>query len=531
MNGYFQLLCLDTGTSIRLIPPTDGGQPVAISEVMAYLEDHSIGYDLKTLNDGVKEYIEKNEQTDVLLSFKQNYPERECYRLLVSDDRMNAVARFYPPSPGAEEMSLKEFVNDLKVEKISCGIQTDEIVEFFANKVYCTDLRVAVGIPPIQGQDAAITYHFNTDKNARPTLKEDGSVDFFHLNLVSDCREGDELATLSPAMPGTLGRNIYGEKLLPREVKLLRLQFGRDITISDDGLHIYSKVDGHVELTGDKVFVSNVLEVENVGAGTGNIDYNGSVRVLGNVATNYEVKASGNIEVRGVVEGAKLTAGGSIIIVRGNNGMGRASLEAGKDVVSKFLENTKVRAGNSVTAESILHCDVVAKNEINVNGKRGFISGGHVIAGRVITAKTLGSEMGTDTVLEVGSDPSIKQEFKALTHKEDELQAEIQAQIPILENFKLKMARGANVSKDQMLYIKGVMNKKTALENELVQVRERLAELESQVKEDKSAHISCTGVVYQGTKICIGDVSMTAKGGMKYCRFIKEAGDVKMTAL
>ncbi|MBQ9438794.1 MAG: DUF342 domain-containing protein [Lachnospiraceae bacterium] len=516
---------------MRLIPPTEGGQPVDISEIMAYLDQRKIGYELRALNNAVKECIEKGEEGIVLINNNTHYPERESYRLIVSDDRMTAIVRFYPPSPGAEEMGIKEFINDLKFEKVICGLQSDEIIEFFSGKVYCTDLKVAVGIPPIQGQEAKITYHFNTDKNAKPTLMEDGSVDFFHLNLVSDCKKGDELATLSPAIPGTMGRNIAGERLHPRNLELLRLQSGRNITISDDGLHIYSDVDGHVELTGGRVFVSDVLEVENVGAGTGNIEYNGSVRILGNVATNYEVKATGDIEVKGVVEGARLEAGGNIIIVRGNNGMGRAELVAGGNVISKFLENTKVSAGNNITSESILHSDVIAKNEINVNGKRGFITGGHVIAGHVITAKTLGSDMGADTVLEVGSDPALKQEFKLLKKKEENLQEEIQVQVPLIDTFKAKMARGANVSKEQMLYIKGVMEKKAELEAELAKAQERLAELEPQIRENKNAHISCTGEVFQGTKIVIGDVSMTAKGGMKYCRFIKEAGDVKMAAL
>ena len=516
---------------MRLIPPTEEGQPVAISEIMDYLEDRSIHYDVKALNQALEDCNTSGREVTVRISPSANYPERESYKLIVSDDRMNAVARFYPASPGAENMSLREFVNDLKVEKISCGIQTDEIVEFFSNKQYCTDLHVAVGIAPIHGTDAKITYHFNTERSPRPTLNPDGSVDFFHLNLVHDCKEGEELATLSPAIPGTFGLNVYGEKIKPRDCRLLRLKFGRDITISDDGLHIYSNVNGHVQLAGDQVFVSNVLEVENVDNSTGNVEYNGSVKVNGNVATNFEVKASGDIEVKGVVEGAKLEAGGNIIIVRGNNGMGRSELIAGNDIVSKFLENTKVTAGGNVTSESILHSQVMAKGEINVNGKRGFITGGHVIAGKTITAKTLGSEMGADTILEVGSDPTLKQEFKGLQKREETLRDDIAQIIPTLETFKAKLARGANVSKDQMVYIKGVMAKKSEMEKELDEVVKRLAELEGKVLEDKHAYIACTGEVYQGTKICIGDVSLTAKGGMKYCRFVKEAGDVKMTAL
>ncbi len=35
---------------------------------------------------------------------------------------------------------------------------------------------------------------FNTDKKAKPTLKKDGSVDFFSLNILNHCGKGDVLS-------------------------------------------------------------------------------------------------------------------------------------------------------------------------------------------------------------------------------------------------------------------------------------------------------------------------------------------------
>ena len=173
---------------------------------------------------------------------------------------------------------------------------------------------MAVGQQPRHGTDAYIEYYFNTDLSARPTLKEDGSVDFFHLNTISHCHEGDVLAKLFPEDPGDVGYNIMGEKIKPREVKKKKLKFGRNISVSEDKLSMISDVDGHVTLVDDKVFVSDILTVENVDSSTGNIEYDGNVQVNGNVCANFSVKAKGNIEVSGVVEGAQVEAGGDIII-------------------------------------------------------------------------------------------------------------------------------------------------------------------------------------------------------------------------
>ena len=74
----------------------------------------------------------------------------------------------------------------------------DEIEAFFAHREYCEDVLVAKGTAPVQGKDAYIEYKFNTDRKAKPTLLEDGSVDFFNLNILNLCAEGQELAVLHP---------------------------------------------------------------------------------------------------------------------------------------------------------------------------------------------------------------------------------------------------------------------------------------------------------------------------------------------
>lgn len=56
---------------------------------------------------------------------------------------------------------------------------------------------------------------------------------------------------------------------------------------------------------------------------TGNIDFEGSVQVNGNVSSNFVIRAGGNVIISGVVEGAYIEAGGNIIIARGMNGMAR----------------------------------------------------------------------------------------------------------------------------------------------------------------------------------------------------------------
>ena len=306
----------------------------ATSEMAEYLGNKGIAYDSSVIS----EIAGLGGKHEILINHMTCDEVREDYKLIISPDKMNAIVRFYPPSLKGGTLSKQEFIADLSFKGIEFGIQEEEIDRFFNNKRYCEDYIVAVGQQPRHGTDAYIEYYFNTDLSARPTLKEDGSVDFFHLNTISHCHEGDVLAKLFPEDPGDVGYNIMGEKIKPREVKKKKLKFGRNISVSEDKLSMISDVDGHVTLVDDKVFVSDILTVENVDSSTGNIEYDGNVQVNGNVCANFSVKAKGNIEVSGVVEGAQVEAGGDIIIAKGMNGMGKGVLNAKGNVVAKFLE-------------------------------------------------------------------------------------------------------------------------------------------------------------------------------------------------
>lgn len=528
-NGYFQLVSREDGSYLKLFPATDDGEDININEVSHYLMQKNILYDLPALNNAICGL------EDVTLFKLSNTPgnkERECCNITVSPDKMQAAARFISPSEGGELMTKEEFLQDLEQMKIVEGIDDAVIDSFFKNRVYCTDIIVANGKAPRHGTDAKIEYYFNVDLKVKPTVNEDGSVDFFHLNTINHCQKGDMLAKLIPEDVGEPGINIFGEKIKPRDVKRAFLKFGKNISLGEDSLEIYSDVNGHVTLVEGKVFVSNVFEVENVDNNTGNIEYDGNVQVNGNICENFTVKAKGDVEVRGVVEGAYVEAGGDIIIARGMNGMGKGTLRAGGNIVSKFLENVKsVIAGGYVTTESILHSAVLAKSEVTVSGKRGFITGGRVCAGNTITVKTLGSSMGADTIIEVGTDPRVKMRLQELQDSTAEISRILRSIEPVIDAGNQKIAKGIKLDPEQLKYILSLMKLRDAKNEQLRAESQEMMELENELGLMAAGQVIVTGAVYPGTRIVIGDASMVVKSAVKYCRYIREAGDVKMVGI
>ena len=136
------------------------------------------------------------------------------------------------------------------------------------------------------------------------------------------------------------------------------------------------------------------------------------------------------------------------------NGMAKGTLKAGGNIVAKFLENATASAGGYVSTESILHSNVIAATEIQVTGKRGFITGGHVRAGQKIEVKTLGAMLGAPTVVEVGVDPEKKAEYMKMQKEVSEIVKNIRSLQPILANFAEKKSKGVRFTPDQINYLR-----------------------------------------------------------------------------
>lgn len=525
-NGYFQLIIKDHGTFLRIYAPKEGGEKVAISEVMSYLTKQRITtFDIKELNATIVN--QKEEPVEILVTSEKIIPVSESSWVQISEDKMSVKVRFYPPSTDGRDLDLQGIISDMALVGVKAGADEKAIQRFLEERVYCTDYIMAKGISPVQGKDAVITYHFNTEISLKPTVREDGTVDYHELNNIARVSEGQVIATLQKEDTGKPGLNVCGEVIRPRDVKKLRLSAGHNMTLSEDRTELISNVNGHASVVGDKVFVSNIYEVQDVDASTGDINYDGNVVVKGNVRTGYAISAKGNIEVSGVIEGAVLKAEGNILLKRGIQGMGKADIQCDGNLVAKFIENAKVMAGGYVQTESIMHSHVLAKEEIDVSGKKGFITGGTVRSSKLISAKNIGSPMGTDTALEVGVDPLVKEKYQRLQNEIREAERVLATIKPVLTAFGKKMGLGEKFTKEQLLKVQELQ--KQVSENELI-ITNNLQEIETieeVIKAETNACIKAQGNVYPGVKIVISDSTLFVRENLTFCKFVRERGEIK----
>lgn len=530
-RGYFQFESKNDGLYITVYPPLDGDKSVDVSEAIYYLDKKKItGCDFVLLNDAVKAGASK--VTTVKISNEKVYPVSEFGDYKISSDFMKMEAVFYPPFEGAEELNFFDIESDIQALGVKSGIDDAEIKKFLSERRYFEPYVVAVGKPARDGKEGYVEYKFNPDLKATPKMNEDGTVDFHTLENVNHVKEGDVVAVLHPEDRGETGLDLHGRPVLPKKIGHVIFRHGNNLVISEDGRQLISKVSGHIVLESDKIFVSNVLELVDVDASTGDINYDGNVVIKGNVLAGFSVNASGDISVSGIVEGATIVSGGNITFNRGVQGMNKAVIKAEGNIVSKFIESANmVKAGGSIETDSILHSKVTAKGPIVASGKNGLIVGGDVRSTVLVEAKNIGNEMGTATVVGVGVDPTTKQRVDELKQNLQKLgDSKIQLN-QILTALRKKQETDGALSQDKMEMQRKSMCNLILIERDLNVQKAELEQLRVQLSEDGNARVRVMRNIYVGTKLVFGDQSYYVKEKTGFCQYIKEQADIKWYTL
>lgn len=529
MGGYFQFENSDNGLYFNVYADANGQKNIKMDDIIYYIDKAKISEcDLIE----IKKAISSPDKHVRVRVGEKSLPINEFGEYKISTDLLRSEVVFYPGFVGTSDITFEEVIRDMHNLGIKFGIDEDAVKSFFENKEYCKPYVVARGVAPVDGIDGYITYKFETEKKAKPKINDDGSVDFHDLDALSHVKKGDVLAVITPVVDGVPGTDVFGRSIAPRKAKKAVFKYGKNLKVSEDGLNLITDVSGHATLESGKVFVSNLLELVNVDASTGDINYDGNVVVSGNVLAGFSIKASGNIEIRGIVEGANVEAGGDLILVRGVQGMGKANVKCGGNLVSKFIESAaSVSVGGTLETDSILHSKVEAQGNITVTGKNGLIIGGDVRSTILIYAKFVGNTMGTNTVVGVGVDPANKRKVEVLKKEIVSLNENKEKMNQIITALRKKQDAEGSLEPEKLELLQKSTRNLIMVEHDMMQKRKEFDELNQLIYEDNNARIKIARTMYPGTKVVFGDIYMFIKNKFDYCQFLKSGADIKSIPL
>ena len=308
----------------------------------------------------------------------------------------------------SEYYKAEDIARYLRVQKFKDSIDKEAIEKIFEKHLFNQSIKAVKGTPPENGKDGYVNWNINLSiLEGAELVERGGQVNWKDSHHVLHVQADQLLARLIPPTNGINGKDIYGEPLYPKPGKPAKFPAGKGMRISEDGQELYAEISGAISRDGERYSVNPIYTVEgNVDLKTGNIKYDETVVVTGDVLSDFIVHAGQDIHVNGLVEGAELITDGNIYINGGVQGEEKAVIKAAGEIVVKFLNNAaEVEAGGDITVKGpITNSIVKSKGSIKVEGNKSVILGGHVSSEREISADVLGSEIGVSTLLELGAD-------------------------------------------------------------------------------------------------------------------------------
>jgi uncharacterized protein (DUF342 family) len=451
----------------------------------------------------------------------------------ISDDRMKASIQLVHPCGDGQPITDNMIQDALNKARIKHGVKKEIIPRLIQDqgKKLSQHLVIAEGNPAEKGRDTQFVPLINTVIERKPRILSDDAVDYRDFGGIATVAPGDKLMKREPATKGVDGVSVTGD-VMPAEPGIEKeYKLNDSVALDTNNPEILVANKGGQPVIQDcGALVEDIVNMANIDISTGNIDFDGTVVVKGDVSTGMKVKASGDIHIGGTVEAAQLEAGGEITVgggiighgnVRDDNNQLRAEagyIKAGGNISAKFVKNTVLRSGDSIMVRDMIsHSEVTSLNQVVVGGgsAKAQILGGKTIASMLIKAQIIGSPNAAQTLIEVGVDHEAEARIKGVKGKimeKEKFYNDIDRMYAYYRQFPDKAKPG-------------IMDRVIATRNKTLQELHDLEVYQKQADEDEErlrrACVIVGSKVYSGVElIFFGNINRTTNEDMERGTFI-----------
>jgi uncharacterized protein (DUF342 family) len=409
-------------------------------------------------------------------------------KVTLGPENMSATLEF-TAAYGGKAIENTDVINVLKENNITKGIIKENLINIVkegqllqGGKSISTE--IAKGKMSRNGKDGYVKYLVDNpaERIMCPKKLENGNVDMRELGNLIHVKAGKKLAKLIPPTDGVKGFDVTGAAIDAVSGETCFLEESEGSSFLDENNNILvAAIDGMPKYLDNSVAVHKLLEIENIDVGTGNIRFDGSIYVQGNVCEGMQLSATEDIVIGGLVETASISAGGNISIALGI--IGRQISDK-----NKLKNSTVIKADGDISAQFAQYVDFFCKKDINItqyishshitvegdlwvgnitNDKAdGKLFGSRVLAGGFVHIGTLGSACGAMTYLNFNYWPKTVEELRISA---DEANYKIIRRLPRiykllrkandLDNENTKQINRITHALKQHLYLLGKLNK------------------------------------------------------------------------
>ncbi len=342
--------------------------------------------------------------------------DRLSYQLTVAKNKTKVWLSIEDYPIDLETAQILEIINKALarhnvVEGLDRDFLDNELPKLVGNRALFLNRLIAKTEPAHDGVDCKLEF-----KVPRPTkgflVRPDGTCDWKNRDMIKSVKGGETLLIRHDPVPPVDGRSVFGLDLQGRPGRDVFLMPIRNVDIRDieGGQEAIATSDGQVVYDLRRaslgIRVSPVLELpSHVDYGTGNIFFKGSIIVKGNVCNGFQVVASGNITVNGMIEpGTCVTAGGDIWVKKGVLGAHKEGEDPGLvkafgNIQALYAEHANLEAEGDILLRSSLNSQLRANGDVIIEKN---LVGGMTMGLRSVTAAEIGNTVNVATIVQTG---------------------------------------------------------------------------------------------------------------------------------
>ena len=319
--------------------------------------------------------------------------------LRVATDGMSAFAKLSAGEPlGRHDLDAALEAAGIVhgVEQTVCTALVDALVNGTASQA---ELEIARGTPAGASRRGYFEPAF--EPGLQPGhVREDGTLDFHDREMLKPVSIGEALGRVVPPIEGAPGLRVDGMAVAAKAGQVAALRVGPGTELLADGRVVASLAGVVIYVEGRSLEVGTRYEHKgNVDLRTGDLSMEGSLIVRGDVERGFWVRATGDLEIQGTVDGGSAYAGANLKISGGVRGSDGGVVSANGNLRVRHIERARLDSGSVLEVIDAVNSELSA---VNIHVEHS-VRGGRAAAEVGLVTRDAGTPAATaDTVLEAG---------------------------------------------------------------------------------------------------------------------------------
>ncbi|MBB5020771.1 DUF342 domain-containing protein [Desulfurispira natronophila] len=278
-----------------------------------------------------------------------------------------------------DERHISEVIRDAGIEEQyvkNLPSVLQQLIDEASKKRSAFPLRatVAQGVTARHGIDEQINFFINPNPSPGTINSTSGQIDYRERDLIKQVCLNESILEIVWATAGVSGANIFGQTLPARDgLNTSKIIAGDGVeAIKEPYLRrtrFVAKQDGVLLVNRREIVVSKELNIRgDVDYSTGNVSFDGTILVSGNILSGFRVLATGHVYVAGYLESRSEVIGHSVTVGKGCYGR----IKSKRHVQVDFAENAQIQSQGTVTIGSLSRSwvsgrDIMVKNVTSSN--------------------------------------------------------------------------------------------------------------------------------------------------------------------